>query len=98
MAGMRSRRLSCISPRWNFFHTRSKMRRGSVIASSLAGSHDFGEAPLGAMEDDGADEQATDGPRGGVREIPRPPEEEAGDGVHRIEQVVMAHDAEAQSL
>src|SRR5689334_19073438 len=96
VAGMRSRRLSWRSPRWNFFQTRSKTTRESLIARPS--SHGLREVPFGAMEEQRADDETADGPRGGVGEIPGLPEEPARRRQARVQQIEMIHDREAQPL
>src|SRR4051812_46464162 len=75
-AGMRSRRLSWRSPRWNFFQMRSKTTRESLIGRLP--SHGLGEVSLGAVEEQHTGRETTDGPHGRIGEIPRLPEEPAG--------------------
>ena len=76
-AGMRSRRLSCSAPRWNFFHTRSNRIRGSLTGTTRRVSHDLGEPLLGAVENQCADHESPQRPRRGVDEVPWAPEKKA---------------------
>src|SRR4051812_7402334 len=61
-AEIRSRRLSCSCPRWNFFHTRSKSSLDSLTSGWCDASDELREAALGAVEDERGDDQAPESP------------------------------------
>src|SRR5829696_9137452 len=95
-----------MSPRWNFFQTRSNNSIGSLTAQPLASSDDLREAPLGAMEHQRAEQQSAECPCGRIRDVPRSPEDKMRNDAgrahasrrHFIQQVLMADNAEAKSL
>src|SRR5665213_249233 len=93
--GTRSRRLSCRSPRRNFFQTPSIEMARSLIRSSDV----FGEEMLQAAEHQRGAEHTEDREGSGVDELPRIPCD-ALDAFHdhgeRHEQVVPLDDREAQ--